>query len=372
MKEKLKILQVNKMYFPVIGGIEKVVQQVAEGLAEKTEMEVLVCNRKGKGTIEKINRVRVVRSGSLGVYFSMPVSFSFFYQLRKMAKGKDVLLFHMPFPLGDLAGLLSGYRGKVIVWWHSDIVKQKKLLKLYKPVMKKFLNRADRIIVATEGHIENSSYLKDYREKCVVIPYGVDKYITEDALQYVPEEKTTEEPVFLFVGRMVYYKGCDVLLRAFARLNKGKLIMAGTGPLKEELISMAKEAGVSEKVLFVDSPSDEVLKELYRQCDVFVLPSVEKTEAFGLVQIEAMSYGKPVINTDLKSGVPYVGENGKTGITVKPKDVDALYMAMKELSENPDLRMAMGKNAHLLVQEKYLMQNMLDQTLDLFRERIKR
>lgn len=366
--KKLKVLQVNKMYYPVIGGVEKVVQQIAEGLKEQTDMEVLVCNQKGRSSDERINHVRVIRTSSLGVYFSMPVSVSFLFKLRKMAGEKDILLFHMPFPLGDLAGLLSGYKGKVVVWWHSDIVKQKKLLKLYEPLMKRFLKRADKIIVATEGHIEHSAYLGAFKEKCVVIPYGVDASITEDSRRYTQETKDSKEVTFLFVGRLVYYKGCEVLLRAFSKLNRGRLILAGSGPLKEDLLKITKEAGIADKVIFVEKPSDEKLKELYKECDVFVLPSVEKTEAFGLVQIEAMSYGKPVINTRLKSGVPYVGKDGVTGITVEPKDSEALYLAMKKLAENSELRLEMGRNAYSMVQEKYLMQNMLNQTLDLLEE----
>ena len=363
---KQKVLQINKMYYPVIGGVEKVVQQIAEGLRTKVDMEVLVCNRKGTGAQKLINGVKVTYASSFGVYFSMPVSVSFLFQLRKMAKEKDILLFHMPFPLGDVAGLLSGYRGKVIVWWHGDIVKQKRLLKLYEPVMKKFLERADKIIVATEGGIIHSKYLKDFREKCVVIPFGVDDLYLNDSAEYKQQknqQENTNETIFLFVGRLVYSKGCDILLKAFAKLETGKLILAGPGPLRDELMELSKKLGIEDRVSFINEPTEK-LRDLYRNCDVFVLPSV--TESFGLVQIEAMAYGKPVINTNVKNGAPYVGVHGKTGFTVEPMDVDALYEAMKKLQENAGLRKEMGAFAYELVRKKYKMDDMLKSVFYLF------
>lgn len=363
--KKIKVLQVNKMYYPEIGGIEKVTQQVAEGLKDRTDMEVLVCNRKGKSMSEDINGVKVVRASSFGIYFSMPVSISFIYFLRKMSKEKDVILFHMPFPLGDLAEVLSGYKGKVVVWWHSDIVKQKHLLKLYEPLMKKFLKRADTIIVATDGHVKYSNYLNEFKEKCVVIPYGVSDSLINDANRYISknnryEENEDAEVKFLFVGRLVYYKGCDILLKAFSRLNCGHLIIAGDGVLKEKLYDMVKELKINDRVEFISNPDNKTVMELYKNCDVFVLPSIEKTEAFGLVQIEAMAYGKPVINTNLKSGVPYVGENGKTCITVEQKNEEALYNAMKQMIDNPEKRKIMGKNARMLVENRYLVDDMIN------------
>ena len=161
--EKIKVLQVNKLYYPKVGGIEKVVQQIAEGLKDRTEMKVLVCNEQGGKVCEKINGVCVQRSVSMGIFFSTPISFSFLYSFRKLAREQDIVHLHMPFPLGDLACFLSGFRGKIVIWWHSDIVRQQKLLKIYKPLMKWMLNRADTIIVATEGHIEHSEYLKKYK-----------------------------------------------------------------------------------------------------------------------------------------------------------------------------------------------------------------
>lgn len=393
--KKLKILQVNKLYFPYIGGIEKVVQQIAEGLNDQTDMKVLVCQDKRIGLKEKINNVRVYRSPSLGLWGNLPLPYRFSSDLKKLSKDRDIIHVHMPFPFADMACLLSGYKGKIIVWWHSDIVRQKKLMKFYRPIMKRFLKRVDKIIVATEGHIEGSDELRNFREKCVVVPFGVDKEVEESADRYfrlkslqhdiqnndelVPiniEEnqfssgRQAEEMVrFLFVGRLVYYKGCKHLLEAFSNLDgKVELNIVGTGPLEHELKEMANRLGIQSKVNFHGSVTAEELYQCYEQCDVFVLPSVAKSEAFGLVQLEAMVYGKPVINTWLPSGVPYVSIHKETGLTVKPKNVSELEKAMRWMQYHPLEREGMGQRARKRVKEVYNMDYMLDRVMEVYEE----
>ena len=364
-RKKLRVLQVNKLYYPVTGGIERVVQQISEGLNDKTDMKVLVCQRKGRTITEQVNGVWVRRSSSLGVLASLPISFSFLWQLRKLSKDRDVIHFHMPFPLGDLACLLSGYKGKVVVWWHSDIVRQEKMMKLYRPLMERFLKRADVIIVATKGHIDGSAYLKPYRDKCIIIPFGVEKQLFKESTKWLEsreEQKETEQETrFLFVGRFVYYKGCKVLIEAFRRVKNAKLVMVGSGPMEEELQQLVKQYGLEEKVQFLGNISEEQLREQYKACDVFVLPSIVRSEAFGLVQIEAMSYGKPVINTSLPSGVPYVSVHMETGLTVKPKSVKELAKAMNWMVEHKEERLEMGKRARERVEQEYTVEKMLEQ-----------
>lgn len=366
--DKLRVLQVNKLYYPVTGGIETVVQQIAEGLNEQTDMKVLVCRQKGKTVIQKVNGVTIHRAGSLGVLLSMPISASFFVQLWKLSKDRDVIHFHMPFPLGDLACLLSRYKGKVVVWWHSDIVRQKKLMKLYRPIMDKFLKRADVIMVATKGHIDGSDYLSKYRSKCVIIPYGVDKKVIEKSDIYIQKKvvKHNQKVNILFVGRLVYYKGCEILLQAFSQIEGAELTIIGSGELENKLKIMSIDLGISNKVHFLGQVDEKKLNKAFEDCDVFVLPSVEKSEAFGLVQIEAMSYGKPVINTNLPSGVPYVSVDGITGLTVQPNDVQALRNAINWMVVHEDERVEMGRKARERVKEHFLIENMLQKIIDIY------
>ncbi len=366
---KLKILQINKLYYPVTGGIERVVQQIAEGLKNEIELEVLVCKQRGKTVTEYINGVKITRAGSLGVLFSMPISLSFFSKVRKLSKDKDILHFHMPFPLGDFACLLSGYRGKVVLWWHSDIVRQKKLMKLYQPIMEWLLRRADVIVVATQGHIDGSDYLPKYKDKCVIIPYGVDSVVNYKGDQYLKEVGSLhrDKLKLLFVGRLVYYKGCEVLLRAVSKVDGIELSIVGNGELEDKLKEETAKLGILDKVRFCGNLDEDELNIAFQECDVFVLPSILKSEAFGLVQIEAMAYGKPVINTSLPSGVPYVSLDKVTGLTVPPDDVQALADAIQWMVDHEEERIEMGKKARERVKEYFQMDTMLDKILKLYR-----
>ncbi len=377
MKSK-RILQVNKLYYPYVGGIERVVCQVAEGLAGQTEMSVLVCSEDRHYKEEMINSVHIVRVPSLAKWGNLPIPFGLTAALRKLSRKQDIIHLHMPFPFGDLACLLSGFHGKIVLWWHSDVVRQKKMMFFYKPIMMRMLKRADAIVVATEGHIKGSAYLKPFMEKCVVIPFGVDKEIEEQADAYIAEKaskrgaaegklKAEGSVRFLFVGRLVYYKGCDVLIKAFAKTKDTELVVVGSGNLEGECRKLVKELGIEKRVTFLGEVSEEELYLQFAMCDVFVLPSVARSEAFGLVQIEAMAFGKPVINTALPSGVPYVSLDKITGLTVPPGDVSALADAMQWMAEHEEEREKMGEQARKRMKEEYRMETMLARVAELYR-----
>lgn len=378
-KNKIRVLQANKLYYPVTGGIERVVQQLAEGLCEDTDTKVLVCRRKGKTVVEQVGGVEVTRASSMGMLSSLPLSVSFLWKFRRMAKDRDIIHIHMPFPLGDLACFLSGYKGKVILWWHSDIVRQKKLMKLYRSLMEWLLRRADCIVVATQGHIDGSKYLKPYQDKCRIIPFGVDRKIEKEAQRWYEDEKAHEKSdekhdvvKYLFVGRLVYYKGCRTMIEAFARAAGAdshlRLDIVGTGPLEPELKKQTEELGLTDQIYFHADVSDDELMRYFKECDVFVLPSLQRSEAFGLVQIEAMAFGKPVINTKLPSGVPYVSLHEETGLTVEPGNVTELAEAMQYLAEHPAERQQMGKRARERMEEQFQMDAMLKRVLHLYEE----
>ncbi len=368
MAEQLRILEVNKFYAPHTGGIETLVQQRAEAFAKRqdTQVRVLVCQEKGEGCTETLNGVEITRAGSLGTYFSCPLSFSFLRKFRKMAKEADVIEIHTPFPLGDLACLLSGFKGRVVIAWHSDVVKQKKLLWFYKPILRRFLKRADAIIVATKGHIEGSQFLPEFREKCRIIPYGLDiaSYMAAPAKPILTEKRYSPHAAkVFFAGRLVYYKGVEYLIDAMARVKGSELFICGTGPLEEELRKRAKRLPVH----FLGHLSDEDLRAAFRDCDFFVLPSVEPSEAFGIVQQEAMVYGKPVINTDLPSGVPYVSVHGRTGLTVPPRDTGALASAIQKLTNDEKLRQIYEQNAAQKVRREYDSNRIMERILEVLK-----
>ena len=351
MSGKLRVLEVNKAYYPHIGGIETVIRQYAEELGKRDgfEVKVLVCrDDRGGMRREKINGVDVTKCGSLGTYFSCPLSGQFIRKFREMAAKADVVHIHVPFPLADAALLLSGFSGRVVVSWHSDVVKQKKLLLLYKPFMMSLLRRADRILVATEGHIDGSAYLSDFRKKCTIVPYGI---VPEDYSGVAPEGFLTEKCTYqdsvkvMFTGRLVYYKGIDVLINAFPAVRNCELFICGEGELETMLRSSVIVQNMADRVHFLGFLPENELKKAFADCDIFVLPSVERSEAFGIVQLEAMACGKPVINTALPSGVPYVSLHGITGLTIPPSDTGALAFALNRLAADRELREEMGRNA---------------------------
>lgn len=351
MSRRLKVLEVNKAYYPHIGGIETLVKQYSQELRTicNADVKTLVCrDGRGKTTRETLDGVKLTRAGSLGTYFSCPLSLSFIRLFRKMAKEADVVHIHVPFPLADIALLLSGFKGRVVVSWHSDVVKQKKLMAFYKPFMMKLLKRADCIITATKGHIDGSDYLPDFRKKCRIVPYGItpEDYLSVERSPVLTNRLNNKKNVkVFFTGRLVYYKGVDILLKAFAMTENCELFIAGTGEMDQELKNFAKRHHIEKKVHFLGFLPDEELKQAYADCDIFVLPSVAKSEAFGIVQLEAMVYGKPVINTKLPSGVPYVSVHGKTGLTVPPSDAKALAEAINTLAADAKMRENFGKAA---------------------------
>lgn len=371
--KKIRVVQVNKLYAPVVGGIERVVQDIAEGLyfKEDIDVQVLVCMQKGKTVKEKYNGVKVIRAGSIGTYLSMPVSLKFFSYFKKLSEKADIIQFHMPFPLADLAYMLLGYKGKVVLWWHSDIVRQKAFMPVYKPVMNYLLKRADCIIAATEGHIISSPYLLPFKEKCVIIPYGIDEdsfKSDEYKKRIIPKNLQNNDKKILFVGRLVYYKGVEVLIDAFAKIKGAHLYIIGEGVLKEKLEKKVCNLKLEEKVDFLGRLDNSRLKACLRDCDILAFPSVENSEAFGLVQLEAMIYKKPVINTFLATGVPFVSLDGKTGFTVEPYNSDALAAALQTVIDNDELREQFGENAYARVKKEFNKTEMIESVYKKYKE----
>lgn len=368
----MKILNVSKFYPPVIGGVEKVVYDLATGLQDKVDMNVVVANTKFKYEKSVEGEVNIHRLSSLGKYFSMPVAPTYPLWLKKIEA--DIFHFHFPFPLGDISYLLTKPKGKTVVTWHSDIVKQKKLLKVYGPFLNKFLDEVDCIVATSPNLIENSRYLKKYKEKVTVIPLGVEhkpfiesNKIEEEKVRKI-KEKYHNQTTILFIGRLIYYKGVDYLIKAMNDVKNAKLLLVGTGDLEEELKQLTASLKLEDKVEFLGVLSDEDLRVHLKACDFLTLPSIEPSEAFGLVQAEAMLCGKPVVSTNLPTGVPFVNDHRSTGIVVPPKDVDALSIALQELVNNEDLRRAYGNNAKKRALEMFTKEKMAESYYELYKQ----
>ena len=242
---------------------------------------------------------------------------------------------------------------------------------VYRPLLARVLDRASRIIVASPNMASTAAQLADHREKCVVIPYGIDTAAFERTPAVDARARalrgTSADPLILFVGRLVPYKGVDVLIRAMAG-TPARLVVAGNGPQAAELRQLAGALDVAGRVTFLGQVPDSDLVALYHACDVLALPSVTRAEAFGMVQIEAMACGKPVVSTNLPSGVPWVNQHGESGLVVPPGDADALARALTTLVSDAALRQRLGAGAHRRVQAEFTVRRMAERTVALYDE----
>jgi rhamnosyl/mannosyltransferase len=258
----------------------------------------------------------------------------------------DVIAFHAPFPFVDIALLAGLPKDKaLVIHWHAEITGRNLFRPIFHPLLKKSVERADRIIVSHPAIVEHSEYLAGYAAKCVVAPYGIDTdfWGGRTAQDEASISKLREQHPRLIVtcGRLVPYKGFDVLLRAIKQID-AHLIIGGTGPLEAELRGIATQTGVTDKVTFAGYMSREQQRQTFGAADLFVLPSVNEAEAFGIVQLEAMCSAIPVVNTSLPTGVPWVARDGMEGLTVAPRDESALAGAISRLLDDRELAKRLG------------------------------
>ncbi len=374
----MRVLHLYKDYAPVFGGIENHIRVLAEGLrVDGVDARALVTNTGPRTVHETITGVPVTKTGRQANLSSAPLSLGFLIELWKQEHGADIAHAHAPYPPGELAHLFLGGARRFVITYHSDIVKQKVLGAAYAPFLRMALKRASLIAVATPVHIQISPYLQVVAEKCRVIPYG------QDLSRFAPTPARAEAaavlkarygggPLVLFVGRLRHYKGVDVLIRAMRDVPTAQALIAGIGPEEAGCRTLTGELGLGQRVHFLGEPTDDELATLYRAADVFVLPSTNRAEMFGIVQIEAMASGLPVICTELGTGTSFVNRHGKTGLVVSPNDPAALAEAIVQILDNPDLARRMGEAGLARSAAEFSVDVMVRRTLDLYREALDR
>ena len=300
---------------------------------------------------------RMVESATLGTYFSTAISPMQVIKAIRMHKQQpfDVVHLHFPNPLAHLASFFLPANIKRVITWHSDIIRQKRLLAMYLPFLRRVTFRADALIAATPAHFTSSTQIPSnlHITKRHVIPYGRDFSDLEltsstselcESLKAKAKLFSESGHIIFALGRHVYYKGFDVLIDAMQYID-AQLILGGDGPLKAELEEQAKRLGVNHRVIFTGSIPEADLAAYFNACDVFCLPSVEQSEAFGLVQLEAMACGKPVVCTQLNNGVNVVNQAGITGLAVPARNATALAEALNTLLNDNHLRLKLGQQA---------------------------
>jgi rhamnosyl/mannosyltransferase len=287
---------------------------------------------------------------------------------RIRRSGADLVHIHLPNPTAVLAYLASGYRGPLVVTYHSDIVKQQVLGRMFEPFLYGALRKSTAIITASSNYLATSQVLQVFRDRCHIIPYGIDTAHFErrdsDAVRRI--RARFGDRLVISVGRLVYYKGFEHLIRAMADV-RGELVIVGDGPLRGKLERLTEQLGVADRVNFAGEINDAGAMAYYHAAALFVLASVARSEAFGIVQIEAMAAGLPVINTSLDSGVPHVSVHGETGLTVQPADPQALAAAINRLLDDSDLRQLFGQAGVRKAKREFSLDTMLQNTLSLYR-----
>lgn len=362
----MKLLQISKFYYPKIGGIERIVQDIAEALKNlpEFEVEVLCCGKKKK--IESINGVRVIRAKTLFNFWGMPISFDFLRTFAKIRNNFDIIDFHHPFPLGDLAIFLFPPKAKIVVHYHSDIVRQKPLEFFIRPLILNTLKKSSKIVVSNPNLINTSPILKKFREKCQVVPFGIKLEDYQNPNKEEVEEIRRKYGNFvLFVGRLSYYKGVSYLIEAVKDLDVN-LVIIGRGQQENKLRALVKKLKMEPKVFFLDFQPKGKLINFYHTCRVFVLPSIYRSEAFGIVLMEAMACGKPVISTELGTGTSWVNQNNITGFVVPPKSSKHLRQAIEKILSDPEIYEKFSHNAFLRAKKIFQKENMIEKIKDVY------
>ena len=362
---KLRVLHVGKFYPPYMGGIETHLQNLCNELRDLVDLKVLVSNSSTQTIEETVEGVSVTRVGTRATLSAAPISPGLVSRIRREAA--DIVHLHHPNPIAVMAYLMSGHRGKMVITYHSDIVRQKALGRVFQPFLDRSLAWADAIIATSPNYLATSAVLQAHRDRCEVLPYGipVEQFANRDEAAIARLRERYGSRVVITVGRLIYYKGFDVLVRAMKDVN-GTLLVVGDGPLRAELEAQALSLGISDRVHFLGEIHNRDIAAYYHASDVFALASVARSEAFGIVQLEAMACGLPVVNTGLDSGVPFVSLDGLTGLTVPPGDSVALSRALNKLLDDDELRGRLGDAARKRVDTEFTAPVMGRRMLDLY------
>ena len=369
----MKVLLLYKDYYPVVGGIENHIRLLARGLrAQGVDARVLATNT-GTATLRQtIDGVPVTKTGRQAHILSTPISLSYFAELRRQTAMADLVHLHAPYPPAELAQLILGRAKPTVISYHSDIVRQRRTGKLYAPLLRKVLQRAALVAVSSPVYIASSPFLRDVQEKCRVIHFGIETERFEETGQVRDDAQRLRSqhgdlPLLLFIGRLRHYKGVDVLIRAMRRIE-AHLLIIGTGPMQEAWQDLAREENLADKVFFLGDGSERESLAARYAAELFVLPSTNRAEALGIVQLEAMACGLPVVCTELGTGTSYVNRDGETGLVVPPNDLRALAAAINKLLGDPAMRARMGAAGRKRVRKAFTFQTMINTTISFYQE----
>lgn len=361
----MRVLHIGKYYPPHFGGMETHLQSLCEELHREIDVRAVVSNQSRHHEKATIGGVEVVRIGTRFNFAGAPIGTGIAEEIRRT--DPDIVHLHLPNPMAVLAFFASRYRGPLVITYHSDVVRQRFLAKAFQPILHRILDRSTAIIASSPSLIRTSPALSAFHERCRAIPFGIrpEPFQCYDEVAVDKIRRQFGSRLLLSTGRLVYYKGFEYLIQAMTDIE-GRLLIIGDGPLRPALQQQIDRLGLSDRVVLLGNVPEIV--PYYQACDLFVLPSVERSETFGFVQLEAMACGKPVVNTWIASGVPFVSLNEVTGLTVPPRDADALAHAINDLLDNPQRRTQYGTAALARFEQEFSVDVMATRTLELYGE----
>lgn len=354
----MRVTHAYKIFRPDIeGGIPAVMSQLARLREDGDQVSVLTVRAHGPARQFELDGTPISALHSFGEISSMPIAPQFPFALKRAAQHCDVLALHAPFPLNDL-GLAFGVPDDtaVVVHWHAEILGRKAVMPLVAPLVRRTLARADRIVVSDQSIIDGSPFLGPHAGKCVIVPYGIElsewSDLSDSTRQQADALRAKHPRLVISMGRLVPYKGFPVLLKALQRIE-GEVVIVGQGSEYQHLQQLAAEFGVADRLILTGFLPRDAMKAWLHAAKAFVLPSVTTAEAFGIVQIEAMAAGLPVVNTSLSTAVPTIARDGREGFTVAPHDPDALADAINRLLNDPALADRFGAAGRARVDAEY-------------------
>lgn len=366
----VKILHLYKTYFPdSYGGIEQVIYQLARGSVERGHnVDVLSLSKDAHAGAIKLEGHNAHRAHLDFEAASTGFSFTVFRKFAELARAADIIHYHFPWPFLDVVHFVTRTSKPTVLTYHSDIVRQKQLLKLYRPLMMRLLGSVDRIVATSPNYLATSQVLNRFQAKTRVIPIGLDRSSyglpSEEALQRW--RVRVGDGFFLFVGMLRYYKGLHILLDAVAGTGL-PVVIVGSGPMEQELRARAEELKLSN-VFFLGKLSDEDKVALLTLCFAVVFPSHLRSEAFGISLLEGAMFGKPMISSEIGTGTTFINIHGETGLVVAPADANAFRQAMRYLVEHPLDAKRMGENASRRYRQLFTADKMVSQYLELYGE----
>jgi glycosyltransferase involved in cell wall biosynthesis len=373
----VKVLQISKFFPPVMGGIESVAWELTEGLNRAgVRADVLCSNQRARTTHEYLEAgYEVMRAASWGMALSTSLAPAMVRQLRRVEAAYNVLHVHMPDPMAAFALWASRPRSTVVVHWHSDVIRQRRALKLYEPLQNWLLRRADAVIATSQPYADASGPLQPWRTKVEVIPIGIsDNHSMACSLKAAAlRQRFRGRRIVFSLGRMTYYKGYDVLIEAAEALpDDCAVLIGGEGELLDHYRSIVARRGLAGKVHLLGHINDDDLPSHFEACDVFCMPSTVRAEAYGVAMVEAMVMAKPIVATDIAgSGVPWVNIHGQTGFNVPMGQARPLALALNRLLDEPELRQRMGAASRRRYAQELSAERMVSRTIDLY-DRLRR